>query len=130
MCGWILTTWGWAAVFYTTGAMATIFYLFWLYLVYNSPEEHPRITKREKKFLEENLEQKTTTKPPPLPWKKVLTSFQFWLGTAAHMGSDWGFHTFYTYGPKYIKDALNFDISQVHALQWSIVLLYSFFILM
>ena len=113
LCGWILTTWGWPAVFYTTGLLAVIFYGFWQYLVYNTPEEHPRISPEEKKFLEENLKDVSTGETGPLPWKKALTSVQFWLGAAAHVGSDWGFHTFYTFGPKYIKDALKFDINSV-----------------
>ncbi|KAK6631672.1 hypothetical protein RUM43_013736 [Polyplax serrata] len=112
LCGWILTTWGWPAVFYITGSMAVAFYGLWQYFVYNTPQEHPRISPEEKKYLEDNLQESHTNELVPFPWKEAMTSAQFWLGAAAHVGSDWGFHTFYTYGPKYIKDALQFDISQ------------------
>ena len=43
-----------------------------------------------------------------------MTSFQFWVGGIAATGSDWGFHTFCTFGPKYIKSALGFDLEQVN----------------
>lgn len=121
LCGWILTTWGWPAVFYITGSMAVAFYGLWQYFVYNTPQEHPRISPEEKKYLEDNLQESHTNEVVPFPWKEAMTSVQFWLGAAAHVGSDWGFHTFYTYGPKYIKDALQFDISQVNILNlWSV----------
>lgn len=117
LCGWILTTWGWPAVFYVSGTMALIWYAAWLFLVHESPEVHPRISKKEKKYLKDNLEVNYDDKPTSLPWKEVFASSQFWIGIVAHVGSDWGFHIFYTFGPKYMKDALGFDINKVRSIQ-------------
>jgi hypothetical protein len=44
---------------------------------------------------------------------RVLTSWQFVVGCFAAVGNDWGFHTFMTLGPKYLKEALGFDIENV-----------------
>ncbi|KAL0275710.1 UNVERIFIED_CONTAM: hypothetical protein PYX00_003493 [Menopon gallinae] len=112
LCGWILTTWGWPAVFYVSGVVTLIWYAAWLFLVYETPEVHPRISKKEKKYLKDNVEANYDEKPTSLPWKKVFASPQFWIGIFAHVGSDWGFHIFYTFGPKYMKDALGFDINK------------------
>jgi hypothetical protein len=54
-----------------------------------------------------------TCQKPPVPWKSVLTSWQFTVGYIAAVGNDWGFHTFMTLGPKYLKGALGFDIEKV-----------------
>jgi hypothetical protein len=43
----------------------------------------------------------------------VLTSQQFIIGCIAAVGNDWGFHTFMTLGPKYLKGALGFDVEKV-----------------
>jgi hypothetical protein len=45
----------WPLVFYLTGAVALIWYAFWNFLVYSSPNEHPTITDYELTFLERNL---------------------------------------------------------------------------
>jgi hypothetical protein len=44
---------------------------------------------------------------------RVLTSWQFIVSCIAAVGNDWGFHTFMTLGPKYLKEALDFDIQKV-----------------
>jgi hypothetical protein len=43
----------------------------------------------------------------------VFTSQQFVIGCIAAVGNDWGFHTFMTLGPKYLKGALGFDVEKV-----------------
>lgn len=56
------------------------------------------------------------TKPPQalaVPWLAALKSSQFWLGNLAAIGNDWGFHTFFTMGPTYMKTALGFDLKEV-----------------
>nr|CAD7394674.1 unnamed protein product [Timema cristinae] len=51
----------WALVFYVFGAVGVLWYLLWYCFVYDSPKEHPRITKEEKRYIETslgNMEQK------------------------------------------------------------------------
>lgn len=49
---------GWPAVFYLSGTLAVIWYFAWSILVFDSPEDHPRITPQEKRFLEMNLQKR------------------------------------------------------------------------
>ena len=56
MCGWILTKMGWPAVFYVSGVLGLLWYFTWYFLVYDSPDEHPRISVKEKQFLEKRLQ--------------------------------------------------------------------------
>ena len=41
----VTDTFGWETCFYMVGTMTCIWFAFWAYFVYNSPEEHPRISK-------------------------------------------------------------------------------------
>ena len=34
---------GWESIFYTLGAAILVWFVLWVFLVYNDPEEHPRI---------------------------------------------------------------------------------------
>lgn len=113
LCSWIITTWGWRAVFYFSGILAGFWYCAWLFLVFDTPQDHPRISKKEKNFLEESLQSQKEEEKPAFPWKDALLSGQFWVGVIAHAGSDYGFHTFYTFGPKYINEGLHFPIEEV-----------------
>jgi hypothetical protein len=59
----------------------------------------------------------------------VLTSQQFIIGCIAAVGNDWGFHTFMTLGPKYLKGALGFDVEKVGYIymtysEWLTLVLY------
>ncbi|XP_066993507.2 sialin [Anabrus simplex] len=110
LCGAIIASWGWEMVFYVSGLLTVLWSAAWWVLVYESPEKHPRISEREKQYLASSLDNKTETLP--VPWRKVLTCKQFWLGCSASWGNDWGFHTLITLAPKYIKEALGFDLSK------------------
>lgn len=55
LCGFLMDAWGWEAVFYFTGSVGTIWYLAWLFLVFDSPAQHPRISQAERKFIEDSL---------------------------------------------------------------------------
>lgn len=55
LCGWILTSMGWPAVFYISGIFGVTWYVAWYFLVYDSPQEHPRISLKEKQYLQKHL---------------------------------------------------------------------------
>ncbi|XP_023709473.2 putative inorganic phosphate cotransporter isoform X1 [Cryptotermes secundus] len=112
LCGLVLNAWGWEAVFYVSGALALLWCVAWWLLVFDTPDQHPRISREEKQYLKENITQKHNEKNLPVPWRFVLTSQQFILGCIAAVGNDWGFHTFMTLGPKYLKGALGFDVEK------------------
>lgn len=42
---------GWEAVFYIQGSLAAVVVGMWLYVVYDSPELHPRISAKEKDYI-------------------------------------------------------------------------------
>ena len=50
---------------------------------------------------------------PPTPWVSILTSPAFYAIAAAHFANDWGCFAIMTCLPKFMKDILFFDLTQV-----------------
>lgn len=44
---------GWEWIFYFTAICATIWYIFWQILIFDSPNKHPRISEEEKSYLKD-----------------------------------------------------------------------------
>ncbi|XP_012271666.1 putative inorganic phosphate cotransporter isoform X2 [Orussus abietinus] len=101
---------GWPAVFYLFGSVGVLWFLVWVLVCYNNPNEHPFISESEKKYLHERMSEHTHQKPPPVPWKHLLTSVPVWALIAAQIGHDWGFFTMVTDLPKYMSSVLRFSI--------------------
>lgn len=103
---------GWRTVFYVFGGFGVLWFLAWTLLCYNSPHEHPFITEQEIKYLDERMRAHTHKKPPPVPWRHILTSWPVWALIAAQVGHDWGFFTMVTDLPKYMSSVLKFPIKE------------------
>lgn len=46
---------GWEGVFYATGIIGLFWYGLWTYLIYDSPESHPTISEKERKYILNSL---------------------------------------------------------------------------
>lgn len=54
-CGGLLAdSLGWQSVFYIEGSLVVFLVGAWLYVVYDSPEQHPRICAKEKSYIMES----------------------------------------------------------------------------
>ena len=47
LCGVIVANMGWEAAFYVIGAISMVWFVFWMLLVFDGPECHPRIEPEE-----------------------------------------------------------------------------------
>lgn len=103
---------GWPAVFYVFGFLGCIWFGFWLYLVYDSPEDHPRITQEEYDYILLNQGDEKVNKNAKIPWKSILSSKGLWALSLAHFGSNWIYYTFLTVIPTYLATVLMFDIKK------------------
>lgn len=110
LSGLILHSYSWPAVFYVFGGMGVLWFLVWVLICYNNPYEHPFISEREVKYLHERMNEHTHTKPPPVPWRHMLSSTPVWALIAAQVGHDWGFFTMVTDLPKYMSSVLHYSI--------------------
>ncbi|XP_034186389.2 sialin-like [Osmia lignaria lignaria] len=113
LCAAVSNTFGWAAAFYVTSLVGVVWYVFWLFLVYDSPQQHPRISDKEKKYILDNLGDSVDEQETRIPWKSILTSRPVWVTIAANWSSGWGFLTLMTQAPSYFNFIHGWNINAV-----------------
>ncbi|KAF8786281.1 Sialin like protein [Argiope bruennichi] len=109
------TMWGggWPSVFYLFGLIGCLWFVFWVFLVYNTPAEHPRISKAELVYIQQHLPQTSAErKSRPIPWGKIVRSRAVWAVTVAKFAGTWGFTCLLTKLPAYLADVLHFPIQK------------------
>jgi MFS family permease len=53
--GWLIDAYGWELVFYFFGITSIVWGVLWELVVFDSPDNHPRITEREREFIKTSL---------------------------------------------------------------------------
>jgi MFS transporter, ACS family, hexuronate transporter len=69
----VVVYWGWYEAFIITGILGFIWLGFWL-LIYQKPEEHPRLSKEELAYIQSDPPEPTYK----VPWKKLFPHRQTW----------------------------------------------------
>ncbi|XP_012216801.1 putative inorganic phosphate cotransporter [Linepithema humile] len=103
LCAAISSSFGWGASFYVTSFLGVIWYCFWHFLVYDSPQQHPRISDEEKNYIMDNIGGSVDEKETHIPWKSIILSRPVWITIIAHWSSAWGFLTLMTQAPTYFN---------------------------
>ena len=86
----------------------------WCYFVYDSPQEHPRISKDELNYLLKNTPPASSQlKKRPVPWGAIFTSWPLWTTIIAHWGVTWGFYTLLAQTPSYFNYIHGWSINMV-----------------
>jgi ACS family sodium-dependent inorganic phosphate cotransporter len=101
---------GWSGVFYFFGGMGMLWFILWLVLCFNDPDEHPFISDQEANYLRESLNEHTHKNTPPVPWRHIFKSAPFWALLAVQIGHDWGLYTLVTDLPKYMSSVLRLSV--------------------
>ncbi|XP_061401707.1 sialin [Musca vetustissima] len=108
--GFITKRFGWQYVFYTTGSLGMLWCLFWYLLAYNTPQEHPRITKDELEYIEINISSEMKKSiGKKVPWKDIITSKPALAIAITTFGRIWIHYVFIINGPNFMKNILCFD---------------------
>lgn len=100
---------GWPSVFYIFGVLGCLWFVVWMLMVHDTPAKHPTISAEERTYIETSIGLKQRLRTP---WKAILTSKAVWGICAGHFANNWGFYTMLTSLPTYMKQILNFDISE------------------
>ncbi|XP_071038090.1 sialin isoform X2 [Parasteatoda tepidariorum] len=100
---------GWPSIFYICGTLGCCWFIFWAVLAYDTPDVHPRISKEELAYIQDNLD-KSKSDDAKTPWKSIWTSMPFWALIVAHFGHDWTFYNSLTMMPTYLSNVLHFDL--------------------
>merc|ERR1719367_1786483 len=103
----------------------------WSYLVYDSPQVHPRISSSERRYILDSLaSSKTSSTTLPVPWLKVFTSGPVWALELVHVAQNYGFYTLLTELPTYMHNVLHFNMksnAMLSALPYLAMLVVSLF---
>jgi MFS transporter, ACS family, solute carrier family 17 (sodium-dependent inorganic phosphate cotransporter), member 5 len=111
--GFIIKKTCWENIFHFCGIFGTLWYIAWLYFVYDSPEDHPRIHPKEKEYILTSLGSSVVrgeNKPLKIPWFAILTSKVTWINTIAQWGGVWGLFTIIAQAPSYFRFVHGWDI--------------------
>ena len=110
LCGYLSDQLGWESAFYVIGCISTIWFIFWWFLVFDTPDKHPRIETSELTYIKNELGATIDEKPKPVPWKSIVTSVPVWALVITDCGNCWGLMTLGSKGPAYLKYILGVDI--------------------
>uniref|UniRef100_A0A182WF31 Major facilitator superfamily (MFS) profile domain-containing protein n=1 Tax=Anopheles minimus TaxID=112268 RepID=A0A182WF31_9DIPT len=115
--GYIIAWSSWEYVFHFCGIFGTVWYVAWLYFVYDSPAEHPRIHPNERKYIESSLgitEQSAGRRDlqngQRTPWRSIILSKAMWITVIAQWGGIWGLFTLMTQAPTYFNNVHGWNI--------------------
>lgn len=103
LAGILIETIGWEWGFYVTAMLTAVMALVWYLITYDTPAEHPRISDKEREYIENSLMgvEKVNTWPPL--WE-ILKSVPFWSLFFLHYGNLWGLYFLLTGAPKYMSE--------------------------
>ncbi|XP_053669046.1 sialin [Anopheles marshallii] len=115
--GYIIAWSSWEYVFHFCGIFGTVWYVAWLYFVYDSPAEHPRIHPNERKYIESSLgiteqsaERRDQQDGQRTPWRRIILSKAMWITIIAQWGGIWGLFTLMTQAPTYFNNVHGWNI--------------------
>ncbi|KAG5867254.1 hypothetical protein JTB14_019027 [Gonioctena quinquepunctata] len=130
MLGAVIESFGWLWAFLSCGALVLGWTVLWFFLVADSPEEHPRISEEEKRYIVDSLSGNVANDKRQVPYKEMVCSIPFWALIILHFGNLWGLFFLMTAGPNFLSSVLGFTLGHtgiLAALPYLARLLFGFF---
>ncbi|XP_078048454.1 vesicular glutamate transporter [Augochlora pura] len=110
LCQWF----GWTAPFYFYGVVGLIWYVFWLWLAFEKPSQHPCISTRELRYIEDSLGQGQAQQPIPTfsttPWRKFLTSMPVYAIIVANFCRSWNFYLLVLFQSRFMQESFGMEL--------------------
>ncbi|XP_049852948.1 sialin-like [Schistocerca gregaria] len=116
VCGLLIAWFGWPAAFYSTGGLGIVWFVAWMFLTYDTPAKHPRISEDEREYIATSLGKTIVKRKPPIPWGKILTSKAFMMCVIAHWSINCGQFTLLTHAPIFFKYIYGWDVKKAGVL--------------
>src|ERR1700674_2777644 len=113
----IMTTYGWHAVFYICGAAGIVWSVLWVLTYRNFPDQHPLVNEAEVKHIRGldaagNVNQAPTERPS-VPWATLLRSPNMWAIMCAYFTYVYCLWIFLSWLPSYLVDFRHFTLLKV-----------------
>lgn len=103
LSGVVIESYGWAASFYVTGSIALLFAVSWMWFVFDSPAEHPRITDAERAHIASGIHGVNGRRSWPPLWS-MARSVPVWALLLAQFSNSWGAFFVLTAVPKFLNE--------------------------
>ncbi|KAG6455048.1 vesicular glutamate transporter 1 [Manduca sexta] len=106
---------GWQAPFYFYGVSGVVWYVLWLWLVFERPSKHPSITAKEMTYIEQSIGTATQAAMPGFmstPWKAFATSPPVYAIIVANFCRTWNFCLLVIFQSEYFKTRFNMQITE------------------
>uniref|UniRef100_H2YWW5 Major facilitator superfamily (MFS) profile domain-containing protein n=1 Tax=Ciona savignyi TaxID=51511 RepID=H2YWW5_CIOSA len=104
---------GWPSVFYVMGIIGLCWVVLWVMFAFDSPAKHPRISERERRYIEQSIGTSYQKDMPKIPWKGIFMSPIFWGLFIGHFCSNYGHYNLLTNLPSYIDQVFGLSIKDV-----------------
>jgi ACS family hexuronate transporter-like MFS transporter len=101
----ITVAYGWRAAFIITGAVSMLWLVPWL-IMYRNPKQHPKVTKEERAWIEQDPADPATS----IPWKRLIRVRETWAYALGKFFIDpiWWFFLFWL--PGYLGERYDLDL--------------------
>ena len=117
MSGILAANFGWECTFYVWGFCGIVWSMFWSFLVYDTPNDHPRISNEERNYINANVHMTDTNstieKLPRAPILKILASVPVIANIVTALGQNYGFYTILKMTPTYLNNIQHISIRNV-----------------
>ncbi|XP_064615329.1 uncharacterized transporter slc-17.2-like [Liolophura sinensis] len=104
---------GWGSIFYVFALTSLVWIVAWLYTVYDTPLQHPRISKAEREYIMARIAriESKQDQRKMAPWCSILASPPVWGTALGYFGIDWVNNTFSLGIILYMGEVLKFKIT-------------------
>ncbi|GFT99486.1 hypothetical protein NPIL_593442 [Nephila pilipes] len=103
---------GWPSVYYILGTAGCVWFIFWFFLAYSKPADHPRISKLEIEYIQKGQIQVADEQKASVPWTSVFSSMPVWTIAIVSFCSAWGYTTLLAKLPTYLEVVLHVSIQK------------------
>ncbi|XP_046962471.1 vesicular glutamate transporter 1 [Vanessa cardui] len=105
----------WQTPFYFYGISGIIWYILWLWLVFERPSKHPHITAKELTYIEQSIGTATQAAMPGFfstPWREFATSPPVYAIIVANFCRTWNFCLLVIFQSAYFNTRFNMQITE------------------
>lgn len=105
-----LSEFGWRVPFYVIGSVSLLYGISCYWLIYNSLDQHPRLSQAEREYL---LECAQTPQHLRIPWRSLLTSVPVYAFVLTHVFHNYTFLIFSLLMPRFMSEAMQFNMKEI-----------------
>lgn len=123
----------WNAGLLIYGSMAVVLSIVWLCTIYDTPEQYPYLSEKERRVYEDegsNMQKASAVMARSIPWKGIFTSLPVWALLLANVTRSWVFATTVTEIPQYFADVFKLSVATIGFLTSIPPILMSVFIVL